>query len=434
LETLLSGTLTDSGALDSVLVDFDHSLVSPLVYIEPSIYRLEQDRIFTKTWQFVGHESQIPKAGDYVRAPMGEETVIVWRAEEDEIGVFLNSCPHRGTPLCRDDVGSRKLMICPYHGWSFDLRGGLRGIPMFSDTYQGSLERAEWGLVRVPRVETYRGLIFACFDADVEPLRESLGDLCYYLDSVFNRTEAGNKVLPGVHRWIVDANWKFGTENLTGDNAHTVSAHASMLQLFDSPVRKLGRSNMGGPLDHEVALPNGNSWTSIGVTSQQNSPAVAAHYEKVKIEAAKRLTPAQMDYIGIFFAATAFPNFCLLYSGCTTMRVMQPLAHNKTQIWSWTVTDAEASVEVIADQRRRVTGSFSTSGMFEQDDGILWSAAQRALEAGTMRRRFPMPYLQGRAILSRREADRPGELRAAPTEQSLLNFYKRWCELMGQVQ
>jgi phenylpropionate dioxygenase-like ring-hydroxylating dioxygenase large terminal subunit len=430
----MSGIHVDGKASDFKPVDFDRRVVSPMVYVDPEIYRLEQERIFAKTWQFVGHESQIPQNGDYVRAPMGEETVIVWRADKDEIGVFLNSCPHRGTPLCRDDAGTRKMMVCPYHGWSFDLRGNLRGIPMFADTYQGNLDRKDWGLIRVPRVETYRGLIFACFDESVEPLRESLGDLCYYLDSVFNRTAAGNKVLPGVQRWIVDANWKFGTENLAGDQAHTISAHSSVLQLFDSPIRKIGRSNMGGPLDLETALPNGHSWASVGQTSEQNSPAVIAHYERVRAEAATRLTPTQMEYIGIFFAAAAFPNFCLLYSGCTTMRVMQPLAHNKTQIWAWTVTDADASDEVIADQRRRVTGSFSSSGIFEQDDGILWAACQQALEAGTMRRKFPMSYLQGGEGSLRQQEERPGVVRAAPTEASLINFYTKWCDQMGYAE
>jgi 3-phenylpropionate/trans-cinnamate dioxygenase subunit alpha len=422
---------TNSGVLDAKLVDFDRRVVSPRVYVDPEIYRIEQERIFAKTWQFVAHVSQIPKSGDYVRAPMGEETVIVWRADQEEFGVFLNSCPHRGTPLCREDAGTSKVVVCPYHGWSFDLRGNLRGIPMFADTYAGSLDRKEWGLIRIPRVETYHGLIFACFDEAVEPLRESLGDLCYYLDSVLNRTKAGNRVLPGVHRWIVDANWKFGTENLAGDQAHVVSAHGSMLKLFNSPIREMGRSNMGGPLDLEAALPNGHSWASVGQTSEQNSPAVLAHYDKVKAEASTRLTPTQLEHVGIFFSATAFPNFCLLYAGCTTMRVMQPLAHNKTQIWSWILTDADASDEVIASQSRRVTGSFSTSGMFEQDDGVLWAAAQRTLEAGTMRRRFPLPYLQGGPNSIREKGERPGVVRSAPTEQSLLNFYRRWCDQMG---
>jgi 3-phenylpropionate/trans-cinnamate dioxygenase subunit alpha len=422
---------TNGPGLETKLVDFESRLVSPLVYVDPQVYKLEQDRIFARNWQFVGHESQIPKSGDYVRAPMGEETVIVWRADDNEIGVFLNSCPHRGTPLCRDDAGSRRMVVCPYHGWSFDLRGKLRGIPMFAETYEGALDRNEWGLIRVPRVETYHGLIFACFDESVAPLRESLGDLCYYFDIVFNRTAAGNKVIPGVHRWTVDANWKFGTENLTGDQAHVISAHGSMLQMFDSPIRKMGRSNLGGELDLEVALPHGHSWTSVGATSEQNSPAVTEHYDKVKAEAATRLSPTQLEHVGIFFAATAFPNFCLLYAGGTTMRVMQPLAHNKTQIWSWVLTDAEAPDEVVASQSRRVTGSFSTSGMFEQDDGALWAAAQRALEAGTMRRRFAMPYMQGGDKSLREKSERPGVVRSAPTERSLLNFYQQWTDQMG---
>jgi 3-phenylpropionate/trans-cinnamate dioxygenase subunit alpha len=416
---------------ESRIVDFERRVISPQVYVNPDIYRAELENIFAKTWQFVGHESQIPTTGDYVRAPMGEETVIVWRADEGAIGVFLNSCPHRGTPLCRDDAGKSKMFVCPYHGWSFDFRGNLRGVPMFAETYKDGMDRKQWGLIRIPRVETYRGLIFACFDEDVEPLEENLGDLRWYLDTVFNRTAGGTKVLPSVHRWIVDANWKFGTENLVGDNSHVVGAHASMLQLFNNPARQVGRSNVGAALDLEAALPNGHSWLSVSQTTQQNSPAVIAHNEKTRAEAATRLTKTQLEHVGIFFAAAVFPNFCLLYAGCGTMRVMQPLAYNKTQIWSWTFTEADTPDDVVADQRRRVTSSFSTSGMFEQDDGIIWSACQRALEAGTMRRRFPLPYLQGGGEI-RREDERPGVVRDAPTEESLLNFYRRWCAQMGE--
>jgi 3-phenylpropionate/trans-cinnamate dioxygenase subunit alpha len=430
----LSGNYRNIGDVATPIVDFDRSLVSPMVYVDQEIYRRELEQIFANSWQFVGHESQIPAAGDYVRAPMGEETVIVWRDNDGGIGVFLNSCPHRGTPLCRDDAGNSKLVVCPYHGWTFDLRGNLRGIPMFSDTYQGNLDRKEWGLIRIPRVETYRGLIFACFNESVDPLGEYLGDLRWYLDTVFNRTEAGTKALPGVHRWIVDANWKFSVENIAGDNAHVVSAHGSMLQMYDSPVRKSGRSNMGGALDLEVALPNGHSWLSVGQTSEQNSPNVTAFYDKVRAEAATRLTPTQLEHVGIFYGSTIFPNFSLLYAGCTTMRVVQPLAYNKSQIWQWTVTDAEAPEEVIESQRRRVSGSFSTSGMFEQDDGTLWAAAQKALEAGSMRRKFPMSYLQrGGANTLRQESERPGIVHTAPTENSLLNYYKTWCAKMGEA-
>jgi 3-phenylpropionate/trans-cinnamate dioxygenase subunit alpha len=430
----LSRHCQNHGRSASKIVDFDRRIVSPQVYIDPAIYKMEQEKIFANCWQFVAHESQISKAGDYVRAPMGEETVIVWRANGGEIGVFLNSCPHRGTPLCRDDAGNSKLVVCPYHGWTFDLQGNLRGIPMFADTYQGSLDRKEWGLIRVPRVETYRGLIFACFDEDIESLAEYLGDLRWYLDTVFNRTEEGTKALPGVHRWVIDANWKFSVENIAGDNAHVISAHGSMLQMFDSPVRKAGRSNLGGPLDLEVALPNGHSWLSVGQTTEKNSPAVMAHNEKVRAEAATRLSPTQLEHVGIFHGATIFPNFSLLYAGCTTMRVVQPLAFNKCQIWQWTVTDASASDEVIAQQRRRVTGSFSTSGMFEQDDGTIWAAAQKALEAGSMRRRFPMSYLQtGGANTLRDDDERPGTVHTAPTENSLINYYKKWCAQMGDL-
>jgi phenylpropionate dioxygenase-like ring-hydroxylating dioxygenase large terminal subunit len=410
-------------------VDFDRRTVSPDVYVDPGLYRAEQDRIFARSWLYVGHVSQIPRPGDYVQASMGEESVIVWRAEGDAIGVFLNSCVHRGMPLCREDGGRAKKMVCPYHGWSYDLKGRLVAIPHFAKTYSGVMKKDEWGLIRVPRVETYRGLIFACFDPDVVPLEDYLGDMRWYLDSVFNRTAAGVRVLPGAHRWIVDANWKFGAENATGDNAHAQVAHSSMMSLFEVA----GANNSATKdIDLQSRIANGHGWLSLADPASRKAPVVAAHLDKVREEAADRLSPAQVEQIGNFFVGTVFPNFSLLYAGCTTIRVWQPLSYNKMQVWSWTLAEADASEEVIAAERRRMTTTFSSSGMVEQDDAAVWAACQQSLEAGTMRRRFPLNYQQGTAPeLSFADPSRPGVMGEAPTEVPLLGFYERWCADMG---
>lgn len=415
------------------VIDFERSVIDPEVYISEEVYRRERELVFARNWQFVGHESQIPNAGDYIRSPMGEENVIVWRGDDRAVRVFLNSCPHRGMPLCRDDAGRSKALVCPYHGWSFNLHGQLRGVPMFSDTYKGVMEREEWGLIKVPRVETYRGLIFACFDENAESLDSYLGEMRWYLDTVFNRTEGGIKVMPGVHRWTVDANWKFGAENLAGDNAHVVRAHGSMAMV--AGVQQTGRSNGGTPLDIEAALPNGHGWLSIVNRINRSKPLLADYHRRVREEAASRMTPAQVEHIGNFFAATVFPNFSLLFTGCTTMRVWQPLAHNKMQVWSWTVSEADAPDDVLTEERQQMTSTFSTSGMFEQDDGALWAACQRALEAGHMRRQFPLAYLQGSGAHHLIEdANRPGKVGPAPTEMTMINFYQKWHEDMGYAQ
>ncbi|MBM3941183.1 MAG: Rieske (2Fe-2S) protein, partial [SAR202 cluster bacterium] len=117
------------------LVDSSTGLVSREIHVDEDIYKLEQERVFARVWLFVGHESQIPKPGDYFVGRMGEESVIMARDRQDKIHVFLNSCRHRGMKVCRYDEGNTPVFTCPYHGWSFGLDGKLVGVPYFKEAY-----------------------------------------------------------------------------------------------------------------------------------------------------------------------------------------------------------------------------------------------------------------------------------------------------------
>src|SRR5260370_1155394 len=107
------------------LVDLEHRTVSPLAFTDPDVYRGEQDRIFARCWLYVAHDSQVPKAGDFVTNFMGEESVIVCRDGEGRVRVFVNSCRHRGMRVCRTDAGNTGTFQCPYHGWTYDVKGRL---------------------------------------------------------------------------------------------------------------------------------------------------------------------------------------------------------------------------------------------------------------------------------------------------------------------
>ena len=84
-------------------MDLSKGLISRDIFVDENIYSLELEQIFSKTWLLIGHESQIPKPGDYFVSRMGEESVIMTRDRQDEIHVFLNSCMHRGMKVCRYD-------------------------------------------------------------------------------------------------------------------------------------------------------------------------------------------------------------------------------------------------------------------------------------------------------------------------------------------
>ena len=100
-------------------------------WADEDVFLLEMDRIFKHCWQYLAHESEIPEPGDYVTRKMGRDKVIVTRSEDGEIRVFLNTCRHRGVPLCRADEGNASHYRCSYHGWTYANTGELRGV-----TYQ----------------------------------------------------------------------------------------------------------------------------------------------------------------------------------------------------------------------------------------------------------------------------------------------------------
>ena len=107
------------------LVDMKAGKISREIFVNEEIYAEEQEQVFTRAWLFIGHESQVPKPGDYFVSGMGEESVILCRDREGALHVFLNSCRHRGMKVCRYDEGNTPVFTCPYHGWSYATDGKL---------------------------------------------------------------------------------------------------------------------------------------------------------------------------------------------------------------------------------------------------------------------------------------------------------------------
>ncbi len=134
----------------SGLVDMAAGRISREIFVNDEIYREELERLFARAWLFVGHESQIPKPGDYFVSGMGEELVILCRDRAGKVHVFLNSCRHRGMKVCRYDEGNTPVFTCPYHGWSYGTDGRLVGVPYFREAYQREARQVAVGLGRGP--------------------------------------------------------------------------------------------------------------------------------------------------------------------------------------------------------------------------------------------------------------------------------------------
>jgi len=183
------------------------------VYLDPRVFEVEMDRIFSTTWVYVAHTSELPQAGDYKTTTIGRAPVIVTRAEDGAIHVLYNRCSHRAATVCQDPCGNSSYFRCAYHGWTFRNDGSLIGAT-FSDGYGSSFDRTRFGLGVVPRVDVYRGFIFASMAAEGPSLVEHLGNAREFIDFRCDAAPEGELVLrSGTHRYSYPFNWKLQLEN-----------------------------------------------------------------------------------------------------------------------------------------------------------------------------------------------------------------------------
>src|SRR5580693_2901212 len=95
------------------------------LYRDPAIFRLEIEKLWSKVWIYIGHESEVAAPGDYVRREVGPQPVIMVRGADGRVRVFFNRCRHRANLLCHKAQGHVAEFVCPYHGWCFSTSGEL---------------------------------------------------------------------------------------------------------------------------------------------------------------------------------------------------------------------------------------------------------------------------------------------------------------------
>src|SRR5262249_4457465 len=144
--------------IDDIVQTVREGRIPAGIYSQPEVFDLERERLFTRTWQFLAHESEIPEPGDYVvRRVLGDSFIVV-RDERGRLRALLNMCRHRGMQVGRAELGNASPFRCPYHAWTYRNTGELVGVPFHAESYGGDavLDRAEKGLVPAPRLDTYR--------------------------------------------------------------------------------------------------------------------------------------------------------------------------------------------------------------------------------------------------------------------------------------
>ena len=142
-------------------------------YTDPSIGQRETEKVFSTTWQVVGHHSQVANPGDFFTTELLSEPLLLVRGADHELRGFYNVCRHRAGPPA-EGCGSRKLFRCGYHGWTYGLDGSLMSAPEFEGVQE--FDRAHFALAPL-RAEEWFNFIFVNLDPHAEPLVKSLGEL-----------------------------------------------------------------------------------------------------------------------------------------------------------------------------------------------------------------------------------------------------------------
>ena len=197
-------------------------------YHNAELTRLEMDQLFLRNWMFVAHVSDIPRGGDYRCFELGEERAVVVRGEDGAVRAFHNQCRHRASRVVADDRGHcGKAMICPFHGWSYNLDGTLKNIPK-RDSFP-EIDPDEFGLKPLD-CDVWQGMVFVRFGGDGPSIAETFAEAAaeiglYRIDEM--------QPLDEPWRYDFDLDWK-AVLDIDSEGYHVPIGHPELFDLLGS--------------------------------------------------------------------------------------------------------------------------------------------------------------------------------------------------------
>jgi phenylpropionate dioxygenase-like ring-hydroxylating dioxygenase large terminal subunit len=365
---------------------------------------------------------------------LGSAPVVVVRDADGALHGLLNSCRHRGAKICRADSGNARNFVCPYHGWTYE-RSGRLVTTTFDKHFPKDFDFSLHGLARIPRLETYKGLIFGCWNADAIPLADYLGDIRWYIDPFLSRTQQGMEVLAPPHRWRAKSNWKVGALNFIGDSQHILTTHVGPLTL--DPVRA-ARAGFATAAENsfQVVTDEGHGCTLTYLAPGLPEDAYQTHPRDLEPLYAKLLPADQLQLLKRLrvIVGTIFPNLSFIETQvgpaqkAVIVRQWQPVSGTEMEILSWVLAEKEASADYKAQVLRKGFHNFGAAGVFEQDDLELWASATYASN-NPVAKQLPYSFHTALPYINAPEKDHkwPGRaFKPADTEVAQLEFMRQW--------
>lgn len=346
--------------------------VSRQSFTDPAILALERDKIFDRCWLYAGHESEVRKNGDYLTRKVGGRPVLIVRGTDGVIRAHLNSCTHRGNPVAIEACGNARAFTCFYHAWTFDTKGQLVGLPG-DDSYAAGFEKSEMGLKPVPRFESYRGMLFVCYDKDAVCLHDFLGDearkrIDYFLDF---GGDGGSEISAGTHSYSMKANWKLLVENSI-DGYHALSTHQRYFRKYlpDIGIDPAKWVNMRNAAESRGrSLGNGHSVVESLNLGTQLSHQAQAELAEIRAGLIDRFGESHARLAADFQRnLLIFPNLILI-SMFKTVRTFYPVSPDYLEVDGWALFPAADSAE-LREKRLANFLSFQGPGGFATPDDV----------------------------------------------------------------
>lgn len=425
--------------------------VSRAIFDDPDIFDLEMRHIFERGWVFLGIADQARDPHDFFTTDIGRVPILVSRDGAGKLNAFVNSCPHRGSRVAQTLSGNARLHVCPYHSWTFDSAGRNKNVKLKrAGCYAESFDAQNHDLPALPAFGDYRGFLFGSLDADVPPLETHLGEAAKLLDLVADESDEGIELVPGAVTFTFHGNWKLQLENCS-DAYHFTSTHPSYIRILEqrqtsntkAAVKSVWessdywREDAKGVAGGSFSFPYGHvlNWGIFGVTE------ALPLYERAAA-LAERHGVAKRDWMFNMRNLSIFPNLQIAENASSQLRVIQPLAPDKTEMRTWCIAPKSESREARRQRIRQYEDFFNPSGMATPDDTVTYENCQRGFASRVD------PWLQGYArgtTVAREGGNRFGELIDLHPAFSVLadaqlgdetlfrSYYREWARRMAGV-
>jgi choline monooxygenase len=329
-------------------------------YTDGRVFRLEQETIFSRSWQVAARVDQLNQPGNYVTTEIAGEPVVIVRGSDHQLRGFFNVCSHHAAAVMTEPEGCAHNLRCPYHGWTYSLEGELKGTPDFNDVC--NFDRSENGLQQIT-IACWEKWVFASITG-TEPaaLLDKASQQVFEaeLSEQIRQLHLGPLHWFERRRYLLNCNWKVFVDNYLDGGYHVPHLHKGLDSVLDYS---------------EYTIENGKRYCL------QSSPVVSTTNQE--IAAVRRGARALYYWL--------YPNFMLnYYEGTLDTNLVRPITIDRTEV----IFDFYF-VDVSEPARERNAQSVGLGERIQEEDLRVCESVQRGLASRA--------YQQGRLSV-RREA------------------------------